>query len=1176
GAPLVNASIRRPLEELDGSIGEIAQGNLEREIPYQDLPNEVGSIARAIVRLRESARLLEVSRWIEESIANINHPLPASSSFEEFANRLASSLADHLNLAYCAFYRMSADGFEMVRMGGYGCDDGNQPARIRMGQGAVGTAARNQRAVTVKGGGGAGAVQWWVGSVKVGYAQALPVVMQEQLLGVLEVGALKEFGAREQRLLEEFLPHLADQIQILAGNVATRELLARSMAQADALTASEMQLVARRGELETNNAKLQEQARLLQEQADELEVQSKAVAETEAWFRGIVNSAPDGIIVADLFGRIILTNEKADEMFGYRRGELIGSKVEVLVPVASRGGHPGHREAFMKSGEGRREMGFGKHGLRGLRKDGSEFPIEVGLSRLAPVGGRDACVCTSLRDVTERRRIEDSVRQAKEEAEEATRAKSLFLANMSHEIRTPMNAIIGMSQLALQTELSVKQRNYVEKVESAARGLLGILNDVLDFSKIEAGRLSFESTDFVLEEVMRHVADLSILSAQDKGLEFLFDIAPDVPNGLVGDPTRLGQVVVNLVNNAIKFTDRGEVTVRVRKVEEGMGGVTLCFEVIDTGIGLKPEQRELLFTAFTQADASTTRRYGGTGLGLTISKRLVEMMGGQIGVESEFGKGSTFHFTAQFGLQGTSEELQKTRTYLRAEGLRVLVVDDNASAREILVGTLNGLHVQAQAVAGAEEAIGVLAAASAAGTPFGLVLMDWKMPGVNGVEAVRRIRAHAGIACTPTFVMVTAHSRDELQRESEGVAYEGVLVKPVSPSTLLDTILNSQGGAVVSEGVGEVPGRARVPRAPDSLRGARLLLVEDNALNQELAIDLLHGAGVEVEVAGNGEEALAKVFANRYDGVLMDCQMPVMDGFEATRRIRAESRFARLPILAMTANAMQGDRQKCLEVGMNDHIAKPIDMAVFFEVLARHVHPVRGAGGDPKRAGADGEVGSGEGVRAAEPVEVEGIRLEEALRRIGGNRVLLRKLQVRFVERERDVCERVAEALGRGDREQAILAVHTVCGLAGTIGAEELHREAGALEGSLRTGADGSALEACLEGFRIRLEGVIGRLEGALGLASKGEGGETGSAPGAGWDSEEARQCLGRLMRLLAEDDAEAADLVEAREGELRGWLGEDYGRLRREVSQYESAAALAHLRAWMARVKPVWGGAEF
>jgi signal transduction histidine kinase/DNA-binding response OmpR family regulator len=567
---------------------------------------------------------------------------------------------------------------------------------------------------------------------------------------------------------------------------------------------------------------------------------------------------------------------------------------------------------------------------------------------LMALGGSVLFLLRLRRSRAEVRRLADTLEQrvrertgqlerAQHVAEAATRAKSEFLANMSHEIRTPMNAILGMSFLALRSGLDERQRNYVEKVHGAAESLLGIINDILDFSKIEAGRLEIEAIAFRLGDVLDHLAGLVGMRTEEKGLELLFALPPGLPDALLGDPSRLGQILLNLTNNAVKFTERGEVTVAVSLVERVAERATLRFEVHDSGIGMAPEVRDRLFQPFTQADASTSRRYGGTGLGLAICRHLVERMGGEIGVHSEPGRGSCFHFTLAFGLQ---PDAQTTRDAGELRGTRVLVVDDHPAARELLCALVTSLGFQAQAAEDGEAALAAVSRSQADGRPFRLVLLDWRMPRMDGIECLARLTHGDGGHVRPTVLMITAFGRDQVERELQArhLAVAALLTKPVTPSALLDACFIALGGPTAPAGRSEQ--RLELMQMHQaSLAGARILLVEDNAINQELACDLLDGAGIAVTIAGDGLQALAMLDRGSFDAVLMDCQMPVMDGYEATRALRLRPGLEDLPVIAMTANAMAGDREKVLAAGMNDHVAKPIHVDELFATLARWVRP---------------------------------------------------------------------------------------------------------------------------------------------------------------------------------------------------------------------------------------------
>jgi signal transduction histidine kinase/CheY-like chemotaxis protein len=654
----------------------------------------------------------------------------------------------------------------------------------------------------------------------------------------------------------------------------------------------------------------------------------------------------------------------------------------------------------------------------------------------------------------ELREQERALAAAKEEAEQASRMKSAFLANMSHEIRTPMNAVIGMAYLALRTGLTGKQRDYVEKIHRAAISLLGVLNDILDFSKIEAGKLEFELVDFSLREVLANVHTVSGMHAAEKGLDFAFDVAEDVPPHLVGDPLRLGQVLINLVSNAIKFTPQGEVRLRCRVLGARADCVTLQFEVMDTGIGMHADEQARLFQAFSQADNSTTRRYGGTGLGLAISKRLVEMMGGRMSVQSAPGAGSTFGFTARFGIGRLPAELPELPERLLR--CRVLVVDDNAAARDILTELIASLDLQADACSSAEDALAALRHADRR-HPYGLVLADLGMPGMNGLELAQAVAA-GDLRHKPKVILITAFGRDDVLRQAEGAPVTTVLFKPVDRSVLHDAFVDALAAEV---GMPALPPARMLPR----LEGRKVLLVEDNEVNQQIAREMLVATGLQVETADNGRRALECLFAagpQGYDLVLMDLQMPELGGLDAARQLRLDARYAGLPIVAMTAHATAEERAQCLQSGMQDHIAKPIDPDRFYETLARWLDPAALIDLAPESSDAAGRADDDMPDRVP---TIAGFDTAGTMERLAGDTALYRQILDMLQSSLADALAGFDAAAERQDRTALHAVVHGVHGMAANVGATALAAAAAELETQLRE-ASPMPDAAALAGFR--------------------------------------------------------------------------------------------------------------
>lgn len=539
--------------------------------------------------------------------------------------------------------------------------------------------------------------------------------------------------------------------------------------------------------------------------------------------------------------------------------------------------------------------------------------------------GRKVAISVDITDLRKREREADKLRRV---AQEANEAKSSFLANMSHEIRTPMNAVIGLSHLMLATPLDDEQRGYMEKLQASGQHLLGIINDILDFSKIEAGKLELERGEFDLHKLLDHTASLVAGQCEAKGLEMVFEVAPDVPQHLVGDALRLGQILLNYASNAVKFTERGEVVFCVRVEERADADVLLHFSVRDSGIGLDAAQVQRLFRSFSQADVSTTRRFGGTGLGLAICKNLAQLMGGDVGVASEPGRGSTFWFTARVGLASAGQQPRGLRPEPDLRGLRALVVDDNDVARAAILEMLRGMSFAATAAASGELALAEVQRADSEGKPYDVVYLDFRMsPGMDGIQTARCIRQLGATA--PMVLMVTGLNRQELLPDAQAAGVRDVLVKPVNPSVLFDATIQALGARLTA------PRAAAAADVRHSLHGARILLVEDNEVNQIVGRKMLERAGFVVDVAENGQVAVERVQAAHYDLVFMDMQMPVMDGIEATVAIRKFAPLDRLPIVAMTANAMEQDRRWCMAAGMNDFVSKPIHPDELWRVMSR-------------------------------------------------------------------------------------------------------------------------------------------------------------------------------------------------------------------------------------------------
>ncbi len=795
-----------------------------------------------------------------------------------------------------------------------------------------------------------------------------------------------------------------------------------------------------------------------------LKQEQQQLKEMALKYRNIFDNATEGIFQTTPAGELLTANTAMVKMLGYATcdefRQAIGNRIHCIY------GNEKDREHLIQELQDNGQVDSLR--LQARHRNGSLFWMEL-TAHIQDYGGNGHPIIEgTLKDITTRLEKEEAQRQ-KKVAQAASLAKSEFLANMSHEIRTPLNAVMGLTDLVARTGMTPAQQEYLRKIKTASQTLLSVINDILDFSKIEAGRLSLEKTNFSLHETLANVAEMFALSAHEKDLELIVHIDGATPAALVGDPMRLGQILINLVGNAIKFTEEGEVVVHVAPMKETAPAaspttVTLDFCVSDTGIGIPEDRISQLFQSFSQADASTTRKYGGTGLGLAICRKLTQLMGGDITVTSQPGIGSTFNFTIKLERQPERNQIAMIPPP-DLRGLRVLVVDDNHTALEILASAIRSFRMEAHTASSGEAAIALMEAPN---PPFDLVLMDWKMPGLNGIETAKHIKSHLSLERVPIICMVSAHGREDLIQYSEKYYLDAFLHKPVNLSLLFDTIMELFGrhDAVV----GNSPMKKTTPPEQDHsrLKGKKILLAEDNKINQEVALEWLHTAGIETMVADNGQEALEILAHHTFHGVLMDIQMPVMDGFEATQRIRTQPRFKDLPVIAMTAHALKGDRERCIDAGMNDHIAKPIDPEALFTTLAHWLNrdgSPTDHGSQPPAAApcADNNTDAHDTVsfplnfppppeqnkgETPEPLSLElpGIDTRIGLYRVNHNRSLYLKLLKSFARDFSHADDQISRYLEANDRESAKRTAHSIKGVAANIGAEILSSLASELE----------------------------------------------------------------------------------------------------------------------------------
>jgi two-component system sensor histidine kinase/response regulator len=1048
------------------SIRALASGDLERPIPFLNRPNEIGEISRSLRKLQDGARDRESHAWVKAEVAATGIRLQSAGDFKAFSSALLSRVSECILLLYGSFYIADETRERLSRAGTFALEGAAEPASFMLGEGLVGQAALERRTLELCAGNGESLhVSTGIGTMVPGKVLFIPILNNEILIGVLELATVSALSGRQHALLEAMLPTIAMNAEILLANIKTRKLLEHTKQQAEALAAVE------------------ERSRL------------------------ILASAGEGICGLNTDGLMAFVNPTGAEMVGYTPEELVGQQMHAQIHYARPNGTRYPREEckmYLTSRDGIRRV-VSDEVL--WRKDGTSIPVEY---TATPIRKGDEVVgsVVSFRDITERIRADAEILAAKEVAEKATRVKSEFLANMSHEIRTPMNAIIGMSHLALKTDLNPRQKGYVRKIQQSGQHLLGIINDILDFSKVEAGKLTIENIDFDLDRVLENVSDLISEKATAKGLELIFDIDSTVFTHPKGDPLRLGQILINFCNNAVKFTEQGEIVVKARVQEQDEQGQLVRFSVSDTGIGLTEEQMGRLFQAFEQADASTTRQHGGTGLGLAISKRLAQLMGGDVGVTSGVGKGSTFWFTAYLS-KGEAISTRIDRADLR--GRRLLIIDDNAQAREVLSSMLTSMTFVTDEAPSGLEGIEMVRQAAEKGKPYDIVFVDWQMPGLDGIDTGKRIRSLPKLLSPPHLVMVTAYGREEVMKRAEEIGFENALIKPVTPSMLFDSVVQALSSDQESECA--IPATKAAARDLKRLHGARVLLVEDNELNREVAVGLLEDAHLSISQAENGRVAIQMIEENDYDLVLMDMQMPVLDGVAATVRIRSNPRFRSLPIIAMTANAMASDREECLRAGMNDHLAKPIDPDKLFDSLLRWISPGASV---PETSEATPPASAP--VAASGSLVIPGIDTTTALRRTGGNRKRYESLLVRFADSQSAAASDIQAALSTEDATSARRIAHSLKGASANLGADALAEEAAKVEVAIESKR---GVAPALDALSQSLNATTAAIRTALPAESPVPECATCTVEPAA-----VAQPLSRLKRLLEADDGEASDFI--------------------------------------------------
>lgn len=1027
---LVVRSITRPLTRFTEILREsVSSGDYSQTIPKSGGKEirELGEIFKNMSQ-REEEQI-----WLRHGSTAIRNILQQAEDISKLSDGLAIKLGGILQCGYVALYLHEEDHKHYALGGGYNFKT-KTPGSVTyaVGEGLVGESAWERKRIDlppipmdrIE------PLRIGLGEARPVHVSAFPVILGQDVLAIFELAAFRPFTSLEEQFLEEIMPPIALGLKNL-----------QRMAEAEVLL-----------------QKTKEMALDMENQANYLE--------------GILDSMSDILIVVSPEGTIERVNRPT--RFGFGSKEISGWALGRLLEIPD-------DERFSPSAL--LEELTGGDTIRNIEsflkvKDDRRIPVLLTGAAMSDVEGKTTGYILIAKDISDYRQAQLNLVQAKELAEQANQAKGEFLATVSHEVRTPLNAIIGLTDLALRNDPVPKTRDYLTKVSNSSRSLLRIIDDILDFSKSEAGKLELEETDFLLRDVFDHLLDMFRNRAEEKRLELVMGLAEECRYVLAGDVFRLEQILMNLIGNAIKFTNEGEVEVMAgHPNDESLFGpstdpnrIRLEFSIRDTGIGMTEEETRKLFKPFIQADGSTTRRFGGTGLGLAISRQLVELMGGKLWVESAPDHGSVFRFTAEFRISSGVGGLDMVPPE-EMNRMRVLVVDDNVSSQKTLEEFLHLFTFETTTAGSGHEAIATIGKSMESGSPFQLVLVDWRMPEMDGVETVRRIidivSGAPGHAMPKSILLTPFGLPESFEMEARKVGVDAFLNKPTNCSLLFDTIMDIFGQDVT---------KVYRPRWENfdlesvirRIGGARALLVEDNAINQQVAREILEEARISVVVAENGKEAVRLIGESNFDVVLMDLRMPEMDGYEATRQIRSDPRFKELPIIAMTAHAMPGDREKCLAVGMNDHIAKPIDRKKLFHAL---VHQIRLPIVDRKTPDHKKQDKPREDSDFPLPETVPGFDLTVVSERFNGRYGLFRRLLSEFRRDFPGTSQQIRSTLSKGDKASAADLVHAVRGVAGNLAANGLLEAATTLENALQ------------EEKEEELPGLITLFEGALDQA---------------------------------------------------------------------------------------------